>query len=98
MPLERKDWDELVIRRHAVGKVAEDLGLLRNGAHYYCPGCQAEGNGTPELVIKDGHFRCFRCDAQGDVVGLVKLARGCDLEGALVWLERETGPPPEPVG
>jgi len=96
MTLERKTMDELVSRRHAVEKVAGDLGLVQKGAHYYCPGCQPRRQGTPELVIKDGHFQCFRCAASGDVVGLVKLARGCDLDTAIAWLERETevSPPP----
>jgi hypothetical protein len=47
-------------------------------------------NGNPELAIGDGHFECFRCGARGDVVGLVKLARKCDLETAITWLEQET--------
>lgn len=91
MTVDRREWDELVTERHAVDKVAMDLGLERRGGHYFCPGCQPEGRGTPEMVIKEGHFRCFRCDARGDVVGLVKLARHCDLEAAIAWLERETG-------
>jgi CHC2 zinc finger len=91
MTVERKTMDELVSRRHAVEKVAGDLGLVQRGAHFYCPGCQPRQQGTPEMVIKDGQFRCFRCDAAGDVVGLVKLARGCDLDAAIAWLERETG-------
>ena len=90
MTVERKTMDDLVSRRHAAEKVASDLGLVRQGAHFFCPGCQPRRQGTPEMVIKDGQFRCFRCDAQGDVVGLVKLARGCDLDAAIAWLERET--------
>ena len=92
MTQERKTMDALVSRRHAVEKVAGDLGLVQKGAHFFCPGCQPRQQGTPEMVIKDGHFQCFRCDASGDVVGLVKLARRCDLDAALSWLEIETGP------
>jgi hypothetical protein len=90
MMIERKEMDERVSRRHAVDKVATDLGLERLGGHFFCPGCQPEGKGTPEMVIKEGHFQCFRCDARGDVVGLVKLARHCDTDSAVAWLERET--------
>jgi CHC2 zinc finger len=96
MTVERKTMDQLVSRRHAVEKVASDLGLIQRGAHFYCPGCQPSQQGNPEMVIKDGQFRCFRCDARGDVVGLVKLARGCDLDSAIAWLERETGAPSQP--
>jgi DNA primase len=46
--------------------------------------------GTPELAINRGMFECFRCGARGDVVGLVKLARKCDLETAIAWLASET--------
>lgn len=87
---ERQEWDQEVSGRQAVEKVATDLGLQREGGHYYCPGCQPRGEGNPELAIKQGRFRCFACGAEGDVVGLVKLARHCDLQGAIAWLEKET--------
>lgn len=86
---ERRKMDELVAQRHTIEHVAEDLGLRREGTHYYCPGCQPDAFKGPELVIKDGRFQCFRCSVVGDVVGLVKLARQCDLDSALAWLERE---------
>lgn len=87
---ERKIWDQQLSRNRSVERVATDLGLRRSGKHFFCPGCQPQGKGAPELVIKMGQFECFRCGASGDVVGLVKLARGCDLEGAIAWLERQT--------
>jgi hypothetical protein len=86
----RQAVDLEVSRKHAVEKVAADLGLKGKGTHFFCPGCQPTLRGTPEMVIKKGKFECFRCGAQGDVVGLVKLARGCDLETAIAWLEEET--------
>lgn len=90
--LDRKQWDERVERAHVTAKVAADLGIRSKGKHFYCPGCQPLAEGKPELVIKEGHFKCFRCDAQGDVVGLVKLARNCSLEEAIAWLASETPP------
>ena len=86
----RRAWDEMVAKSRAVDKVAADLGLTRQGGHYFCPGCQPEGKGAPEMVIKKGDFTCFSCGATGDVVSLVKLARNCDLESAIAWLARET--------
>ncbi|WP_305045598.1 CHC2 zinc finger domain-containing protein [Geoalkalibacter sp.] len=86
---DRRHMDELVTRRHAIERVAEDLGLKREGKHFYCPACHPGADCKPDLVIKDGRFQCFRCGALGDVVGLVKLARQCDLESALEWLSRE---------
>lgn len=88
---DRRELDLQVTASDAIAKVTADLGLKRVGKHFFCPGCQPAAEGRPEMVIKDGHFQCFRCGAQGDVVGLVKLARGCDLETAMEWLSRETG-------
>ncbi len=92
---ERRELDKQLTRTDAIEKVTADLGLQGEGTHYYCPGCQAakplQADERPEMVIKDGWFHCYRCDAQGDIVGLVKLARGCGLETAMEWLEREAG-------
>jgi hypothetical protein len=90
----RQEIDRQISDRRTVEKVAEDLGIAGRGQHFFCPGCQPLQTGTPEMVIKSGHFQCFRCGAAGDVVGLVKLARRCDLQAAIHWLEGETGMPP----
>ena len=86
----RHEWDERIKDWPTIRKIAGDLGLTGRGHHFYCPGCQPLQKGNPELAIGDGHFECFRCGARGDVVGLVKLARKCDLEKAIAWLEAET--------
>ncbi len=95
MTPDRRELDMQVSRTDAIEKVTADLGLKGEGTRYYCPGCQAAGTAEPEdlpeLVIKEGWFHCFRCDAQGDIVGLVKLAKGCGLETAMEWLEKEAG-------
>lgn len=88
---ERRQWDDRVRDRTAVRKIAADLGLRGSGRHFFCPGCQPEGGNTPEMIIQAGGFECFRCGAMGDVVGLVKFARHCDLEAAIAWLAAETG-------
>lgn len=86
----RHAWDDRIKDWPTIRKIAGDLGLTGSGHHFFCPGCQPLRNGNPELTIGDGHFECFRCGARGDVVGLVKLARKCDLEHAIAWLEKET--------
>lgn len=91
MTQDRRQWDERVRDHAAVQKIAGDLGLRGTGKHFFCPGCQPEGGNTPELVIQAGGFECFRCGAKGDVVGLVKFARHCDLDHAIAWLATETG-------
>ncbi len=86
----RREWDDRIRDRAAVCRIAADLGIRGGGKHFFCPGCQPEEGETPELVIQNGGFQCFRCGANGDVVGLVKLARGCDLDSAIDWLKAET--------
>ncbi len=91
--MDRREIDRQVSDRRTLEKVADDLGLTGNGKHYFCPGCQPTAHGTPELMLQGGDFQCFRCGARGDVVGLVKLARHCDLQAAVDWLEEEKGQP-----
>lgn len=86
----RHEWDHRINDWPTILKVAHDLGLTGTGHHFYCPGCQPLKNGEPELAINAGHFECFRCGSRGDVVGLVKLTRKCDLVAAVAWLENET--------
>ncbi|MBE0599460.1 MAG: hypothetical protein IH614_19645 [Desulfuromonadales bacterium] len=90
---DRREVDLQVSDRPTVERVAADLGLKGEGKHYFCPGCQPTAAGTPEMVIKGGQFHCFRCDTQGDLVGLVKLARNCDLQAAIDWLGKEREQP-----
>lgn len=87
----RHEWDHRITDWPTIHKIAHDLGLVGEGHHFYCPGCQPLRSGAPELAIRDGNFECFRCGARGDVVGLIKLARKCDLAAAIAWLENETG-------
>ena len=48
--------------------VAKWLGLEVHGGKSRCPFHQDR---TPSLSLKDGRFKCFGCDASGDVVDLV---------------------------
>lgn len=89
---DRREVDLQAADHHTVERVAADLGLQGRGKHYFCPGCQPTATGSPEMVIKGGQFQCFRCGTQGDLVGLVKLARNCDLQTAIDWLGKERAP------
>lgn len=40
------------------------------------------------LSFKNGHFRCFTCDAHGDVLDLVQKVTGCTLPEAIKWLNQ----------
>lgn len=92
MDEDRRELDRRVACSQAIEKVTADLRLEGAGTHFFCPGCQPRAEGRPEMVVREGHFQCFRCGARGDVVGLVKLARQCDHETAMEWLARETNP------
>ncbi len=78
-----------------VVEVARRLGLRvkQDGRYTYCecpvndhendrktPKCSLGGD-SPHL------WNCFKCDADGDVVGFVKAVKGCDAKGAYLWLE-----------
>ena len=87
---QRRELDVRIQKeKDVLEKVITDLGLDGNGKHFFCPGCQSESEETPELSIQKGEFYCFKCGTRGDLVGLVKLARGCDLEDAIAWLAAE---------
>jgi len=72
------------------------FGPCQRRSPFLLPRLPTAAQRQPELAIGDGHFECFRCGARGDVVGLVKLARKCDLETAIAWLEQETIDQPSP--
>ncbi|MDO3379914.1 CHC2 zinc finger domain-containing protein [Geoalkalibacter halelectricus] len=86
---ERREMDERIRDPRTIERIAQDLGLKSQGKHFFCPSCH---DAEAPMVIKDGRFECFRCGVRGDVVGLVKLARKCDLEAALEWLSGEIEP------
>lgn len=79
-------------------QVAEALGLeVRNG-RIRClrPENHAHGDRTPSVSLSAdrGSFRCWVCpDVRGDVIDLVKLAKGCSFREALEFLGAPAGTP-----
>jgi len=54
--------------------IAIEMGLRRRGSRFFCPSCQPDGGKSPDLVIKDAGFTCFKCGAAGDIIDLIVLA------------------------
>ena len=77
-----------------IRRVATSLGLKGKGRRFFCPNCQAAGSTghkTPDLSVTNRGFRCFKCGATGDVIELVKLAKGVGFKAAVDWLATEMG-------
>jgi DNA primase len=68
--------------------VAEELGLQRRWGNFLCV-FHADRN--PSLSIKEYGYRCFACDAKGDVVKLVMQVKGIGFRDALEYLAARCG-------
>lgn len=66
--------------------------LRRAGAEYRGP-CPIHEGKNPNLAVHDGKglFRCYRCDAAGDVFAFVQAWRRTDFLGARAWLASRAG-------
>lgn len=70
--------------------VAERLALHGDRTRFYCPSCQRDGGKSPDLVVYDNGFKCFKCGQAGDVVDLFVLS-GMTASAAINELEAMTG-------
>ena len=74
-------------------RVVAALGLQGRGNRFFCPLCQPQGGKTPDLVIGDKGFNCFKCGEKGDLLTLIMVTGNMDFPSAVKWLEEETGIP-----
>jgi DNA primase len=75
--------------------VLRDLGIPAQNNRIRClkPENHAHGDRTPSVSIwpDRGQFKCWVCaDVKGDVIDLVRLARGCTFREALEFLGRNS--------
>jgi DNA primase len=75
--------------------VLRDLGIPAQNNRIRClkPESHAHGDRTPSVSIwpDRGQFKCWVCaDVKGDVIDLVRLARGCTFREALEFLGRNS--------
>jgi DNA primase len=82
---------EAVKAAHPILDVLRDLGIPVFHGRIRClrPGNHAHGDRTPSVSIwtDRDQFKCWVCpDVKGDVIDLVRLARGCSFQEALAFL------------
>lgn len=82
---------ERVKQQTSIEEYAADH-LERKGRTYVCPACGSGTGpkGTPAFSIKDGHFRCFSCNAGGDIFDLAGIVKGTEdrreqLQEVVAW-------------
>ncbi|MBW8889698.1 MAG: toprim domain-containing protein [Fibrobacteres bacterium] len=88
---------EAVKAAHPILDVLRDLGIPVQHGRIRClrPENHANGDRTPSVSIwtDRDQFKCWVCpDVKGDVIDLVKLARGCSFKDALAFLGAAPSP------
>ncbi|MDB5049097.1 MAG: zinc finger CHC2-family protein [Fibrobacteres bacterium] len=86
---------EAVKAANPILDVLRDLGIPAQNNRIRClkPEGHAHGDRTPSVSVwpDRGQFKCWVCaDVKGDVIDLVRLARGCTFREALDYLGRNT--------
>ncbi|HKP96149.1 MAG TPA: toprim domain-containing protein [Fibrobacteria bacterium] len=84
---------EAVKAANPILDVLRDLGIPAQNNRIRClkPEGHAHGDRTPSVTLwpDRGQFKCWVCpDVKGDVIDLVRLARGCTFREALEFLGR----------
>ena len=102
----RREWrsldvarlpDDLVRHVRGATDIVELAGrytpLRRSGADRFVGHCPLHDDRTPSFTISPSKqlFKCFGCDAGGDVVTFVELAEGLDFRAAVERLARDAG-------
>ncbi len=73
---------------------AKELGRLKNGrGDQAMARCPFHGDTTPSLSVnlQSGLWKCFGCEAGGDVFAFIQKKYGTDFRGALALLAQEAG-------
>lgn len=92
---------EAVKAANPIFDVLRGLGIPAQNGRIRCfrPENHAHGDRTPSVSVwpDRDQFKCWVCaDVKGDVIDLVRLARGCSFREALEFLSRNTGFGPSP--
>lgn len=90
-----KDHIDTLIASVNGREIAADLGLRGDwtGKRFFCPSCQADGavHKTPDLVVGEKGFKCWKCSVKGGILDLIQLAGRKTKNEAIEYLERRTG-------
>jgi DNA primase len=86
---------EAIKEANPILDVLRDLGMPAQNNRIRCPRPEnhSHGDRTPSVSIwpDRGQFKCWVCaDVKGDVIDLVRLARGCTFREALEYLGRNS--------
>lgn len=86
---------EAIKEANPILDVLRDLGMAAQNNRIRCPRPEnhSHGDRTPSVSIwpDRGQFKCWVCpDVKGDVIDLVRLARGCTFREALEFLGRNS--------
>ena len=69
-------------------EVLRAMGVREEYGRWYCPICQPvpENHTTPDLTVRDGNCKCWRCGFKDDVIGLYMKSRNVTFVQALEQL------------
>ena len=86
---------EAIKEANPILDVLRDLGMPSQNNRIRCPRPEnhSHGDRTPSVSVwpDRGQFKCWVCaDVKGDVIDLVRLARGCTFREALEFLGRNS--------
>lgn len=86
------DWQDAASSDHRnklLRVVTKDVHLTKRGTHEFAGRCPFHEEKTPSFFVnaEKGLYRCWGCDAKGDVITYLKATRGVDFKEALRILE-----------
>lgn len=94
-PIRRQNfqWDDAAARDHRDKLVriilADGVRLQRRGANEFVGLCPFHNESTPSFSVNPGKglYRCFGCDAKGDIISYLKAKRDFSFGEAMRYLE-----------
>jgi len=75
--------------RVTIESVLGDVGVTLSRGRAGCPLCGSTNRTA--FSVKDDRFKCFRCNAGGDVIALFAALHGLDTKGAIKRLAARAG-------
>jgi len=79
---------EQIKKSNSLKDVVADFGITLKAKRGKCPFCD---NGTGAFSVNDDYYKCFKCDAKGDVVEFVKQTQNLDFVSAMKQLGNRAG-------
>lgn len=90
------DTNKIIIDKYTIKELKSRLGdyleritTKHKNNFFTCPFCNSGGHGyksSPAFHIRDGQYKCFSCNKQGDIFNLYEELNHVDFKGAYVDL------------